>query len=422
MMTDQNSGPPPDYDGGPYASEQAHPSLGAEITNGALGAVCALGALGAFGAENIEWCGEICTKILSFNIEKVRARVNRENGGKTHGDDSFDAYLEEFSRNGNVNPEQKQALIKLGALGALRGRFGALSVRYGALLRNDEQLVEKTREWIEEATGGFTNSQIYSELALSKPEDKKRVRSELSRLAKKKIIEKGEKNGQYRKVDTDTGIMDFVNAPSTCSDIFLPLGINRHAKIMPGNIIVVAGTTNAGKTGFMLNVVHDNMNAFDVHYFSSEMGPSEMNSRLAHFGRPVTKEEWPFNAYERSHDFHDMIEGGERKIYIIDYVEISNDYWQISGMIRKIHDKLNGAIAIIALQKNRGAEFGVGGMKSAEKSRLYISMSEHRARFAKVKAWADPSDNPNGKVLEYKLRSGCHFSVTRDWHHEEAKK
>lgn len=350
-------------------------------------------------------------------IDKMYPRARSKNDAIPHLND-----MKNIIKNDNMlNSEQKRKLSDLVTF--VTPSIQSVTLAVTRLLQprfSGETLLEKMTQYVENTYGFFTTQQVYSDLSLSRPEDKAAIRVYLGRMVKNKIIEKGDKNGQYRKVDSDTSEMDFINAPDECSDIFLPLGINHHAKIMPGNIIVVAGTTNAGKTGFLLNVVNDNMNKFDVHYFSSEMGPSEMKSRLKNFDRPINS--WRFKAYERSHDFHDVIRPGKQCINIIDYVEIADEYWRISGMIRKIYDKLDGAIAIIALQKNMGAEFGAGGMKSAEKARLYLSMSPHRVRFAKVKAWANPEDNPNGKVLEYKLRAGCHFTVTRDWHHEEGGK
>lgn len=394
----------------PEAEIIPHPS---KLSNRALGAICALGALGAFGAENIAWCEEI----LSLFIYNDRAREYREKTGKQVQPDTFFEFLAEFDASNFLNTEQIQALNKLGAFRALPCAFRALLVRFRALSKNQDQLIENIRHWVNEASGAFSNSQIYSDLGATHPEIKKRVRAELSRLTKDKVIERGDKNGQYRKVDSETVEMDFVNAPDETVPIFWPLGIGHHAKIMPGNVIVVAGTTNAGKTGFLLNVVNDNDRNFDIHYFSSEMGPSEFKQRLQCFDRPITS--WKHHAYERSHDFHDVIRPGRGRINIIDYYEIDDEYWKISGAIRKIWERLDGAIAIIALQKKHGTEYGAGGMKSAEKARLYLSMSPNRIKFSKVKSWVNPEDNPNGKVLEYKLRSGCHFSVVRDWHREE---
>ena len=56
---------------------------------------------------------------------------------------------------------------------------------------------------------------------------------------------------------------------------------------MPKNIIVVAGTPNAGKTAFLLNVVQMNMSGkMPIHYFSSEMGSMEFKGRLQKFDLP----------------------------------------------------------------------------------------------------------------------------------------
>lgn len=390
-----------------------HPKKGAFRS---IGAICALGALGAFGAPCAEWC----KSLLNIYKDRARARENRPENGLTDpfsGD--FFEFINDFENSGLIKDEEKQELIKIGAVGAFWSRFGALSVRFGALSKRMENITDVVREYVEEVSGTFTNSQIYGDLVVQTAPDKKRVRSELSRLAKKGIIERGAKNGQYRKIDNDLNEMDFLNAQDEQCNIFMPFGLHKIVKIMPGNIIVIAGQSNAGKTAFLMNIIRDNMREWGVHYFNSEMGSSELRLRLKLFDHPI--DSWEFKAYERSDNFHDVIRTGPGMLNIIDFIEIHDEFWKIGGMIREIHKRLDGAVAIIAIQKNKGETLGRGGAMSIEKARLYLSLSPGTCKIAKAKNFIKPDFNPNGRSYDFKLVNGCNFVQVRDWHYKVKK-
>jgi len=91
----------------------------------------------------------------------------------------------------------------------------------------------------------------------------------------------------------------------------------------------------------------------------------------------------------------------------------------IADYLRAIHEKLSSGIAVVALQKKRGADLGRGGDFGLEKPRLYLSMDAGKLTIQKAKNWADPRANPNGLVCEFKIVNGCKFIVTQDWHKGE---
>ena len=77
----------------------------------------------------------------------------------------------------------------------------------------------------------------------------------------------------------------------------------------------------------------------------------------------------------------------------------------LGEMIKDIHDKLDGAIAIIALQKNPNSTVGLGGFRTLEKPRLALAVDAGILRIEKAKNWKT-LENPNGMEKPFKLVQG----------------
>jgi len=54
--------------------------------------------------------------------------------------------------------------------------------------------------------------------------------------------------------------------------------------------------------------------------------------------------DWKFKAYERGGQFQDVIKSGEGNINIIDFLEIYENFYEISKPLAEIHKKLKGAV------------------------------------------------------------------------------
>ena len=235
----------------------------------------------------------------------------------------------------------------------------------------------------------------------------------LGRFVKDGTIKRvGNKNGIYQKIDNELQEMDFVNAEETETKIWLPFGLDKMVKIFPGNIIAIFGEPNAGKSALCFNLIRYNMEKINVHYFNSEMGSSELKERLRHFDLPLS--DWNFKAYERSVDFADCIVPGNGNLNIIDYLEITDEFWKVGTLINDIHRKMDGSITVICIQKDINKDVGRGGITTIEKPRLALAMKPGAIKIVKAKNWKG-INNPNGKVIEYTLRDGCCLSSKGDW-------
>jgi len=292
-----------------------------------------------------------------------------------------------------------------------------------ALARADNRernLTAEIREWILAGQGNFKTTDLQHEITLNNKDNIKKANAILSRFCQgdNPLIERyGDKRGCYRRIENNLEEMDFINAPTDEFPLALPLDIDSYSILYPGNIVVVAGSKSAGKTAFLLNIVKDNMNKYEIVYFNSEMGETELKKRLELFGLPLDK--WKFKVYPRAENFADLITP-EKKVFIIDFLEVTEDFWKVSKFIKDIHGKLKEGICIIALQKSEGKASGRGGDFSKEKARLYINLDYlperkvNQITIAEAKAWRTEI-NPRGMFREYKLVNGSKFVKTSDW-------
>jgi hypothetical protein len=273
----------------------------------------------------------------------------------------------------------------------------------------DTKESEQIKEWINISPGEFSVRDLDYDLGFQEVKQKQLRTKILEKFVAEKVLSReGKRRGIYRPYKKDLDLIDFKQAEVKAVPIFLPLGIHKMVKIMPGNIIILAGESNSGKTALALNIIRANMNAFNVHYFNSEMGRSELKSRLEMFD-DIPLSNWKFNAYSRSSNFADVLFTGEKSINIIDFLEIHEDFYAVGEKIKQIHDNLNQGIAIIAIQKNKGAEFGLGGGRTMEKARLVLNIEPGKFKITKAKNFADPKVNPNGWACKWKLVNGCKF-------------
>ena len=96
-------------------------------------------------------------------------------------------------------------------------------------------------------------------------------------------------------------------------------------------------------------------------------------------------------------------------------MEIHDEFYKIGGLIKDIFDRLKSGVAFIAIQKNRGTDYGLGGMRGLENPRLYLAMEANKIKIIKGKNWTNPEINPSGLECDFRLVQGCRFIMTSGW-------
>ncbi len=276
--------------------------------------------------------------------------------------------------------------------------------------------IGELHEWITLAPGEFHVSALNPDVGMQM-----RYSQQLGKMVKMGFVEHvGKKRGWYRPVESGLEEMDFINALDEPVEVWLPFELSDLVEIYAGNVIIIAGAPNVGKTALVLNIINENKGRFEISYFNSEMGAGELKKRLNLF--PYTSlETWDFKAYSRAEKFADVIQPGPNNLNIIDFLEVHDEFYIVGKRIKEIHDKLDGGIAIICLQKNPGAEAGLGGFRSMEVARLVIALDSGRVKITKAKNYRTEK-NPNGLIKNFKLVNGCQIIDRHNWYREEEEK
>jgi hypothetical protein len=281
---------------------------------------------------------------------------------------------------------------------------------------NTTGLAHTIRSYLEQIRGEFTLSQLYNDLGLTSTAQKNATRQMVNRLVRTgELTRLGHRAGRYKKPDLECEEIDYINIQPKALDISLPFNLHEYVRIYSGNICAVAGSWDSGKTAFMLDLIKRNMRAWPITLFSSEMGPEELRMRLEKHA-DLRIEEWKFKALMRADNFGDIIRPDE--INVIDYLEISENFWEVDKTMREIHDRLRRGVAFIAIQKSRFQDLGRGGDFGAQKPRLYLTLDRDTGggviKVLKAKNIV-PGRAIAGKMLKFQLEDGWHFVHNGDW-------
>lgn len=294
--------------------------------------------------------------------------------------------------------------------------------------RGERNLTDDFKTWIDFQGEHFELKQAFSDLGLKSREDKQICYVVIGKWIKNGLFERQNRPGYFRKVVTKTIFSDISQAEDlTYLKIRWPLGIESYAAISPKSISVIAGEPEAGKSAFLCNFCNLNMDSHKIYYFSSELTASRFKKRAKTLGRPI--EEWKKVLFtdQIQGNFHDVID--PNGVNLIDYMELNPEkVFEVANKMKDIFNKLDKGVAIIALQKKRGAQWAFGQEWTAMKPEFYLTLSVSEktniAKIEKAKNWVSDMVNPVGLKKNFKIYKGIQFFPDRkrpDWFKEEGK-
>ena len=288
--------------------------------------------------------------------------------------------------------------------------------------RKERNLPQEIRSWVNLTEGWFNLTIPFKDLQILTTADKNNAYVIFNRLCKEGILEHHpSRNAVYRLIKTELQELNWKEATVDFLDIDWPLDLNTQIKTTPGDIIIIAGESDSGKTAFALDFIVRNHKKYKINYFSSQLGESKLKQRL----EPRTDVRWQelcFKAWNKMENFVDVLFPDE--INIIDFLMVTQDFWIIGDIIKNIHKKIKGhkGIALVCIQKSPGKEYGRGGDLSLDLAELYITFERGGiAKILKAKNWLG-KDNPNYKVMRYKIIGGWNIIPQDLWHRQEDEK
>jgi energy-coupling factor transporter ATP-binding protein EcfA2 len=296
--------------------------------------------------------------------------------------------------------------------------------------RRRRNLAAEIRLYVEEAQSTIVVAQVDQDLGIT-PEEKSNRKKVMSRLVNERVLVNTGR-GRYDKVMTDAG-WDSWDAPQKQHlDIRWPLEIEQLGRVSPGDIVVVAGETGAGKTAFFTTFValNDERLGDRICYFSSEFGIDHFKERLAGHGSIEQFKTRRFRYIGGAVDPGSFIRPG--LVNILDYLEaVDKFYQQIGEPLQKIHKQLAGeGAALVAIQKKTGERNGRGGDFSREKATLYITLSvindskdsrECEAEITKARDWAQNDVNPIGMRRRYTIVEQSTIVPLGPWYRDDER-
>jgi len=286
-------------------------------------------------------------------------------------------------------------------------------------------LTAEVTEWVKESEGWFTGGQVDQQFALRSRTEKKIRSNILGSLVKEGVLKKDRQaKGRFCHIKQDIDFIDLEAVQEADFPVVLPLGLSDLVSL-PSGVAVLAGSTNAGKTVLLLEMLRLNFHQeYPLMYLMSEMGPSEYKGRLRLFNLGFEPWQRVLAAPKASGQDQVIKYHNPNGLTMVDYIEeCEGEYFKINSIIRDIYDAVGSGCAWIALQKRKNAEFGRGGEATMEKARLYLTLdiiSADRAsqicalKIQKAKCWRG-EENPNGKEIHFRIIKGALIEPISGW-------
>ena len=345
----------------------------------------------------------------------IKGRMDAENARQV---------LEILARNCNPPFSEKEVKIKVES----------------ALKRNDgikESIASELRCYILLQKGYILVTECYNLLHCASKQEKTAVRTALTRLKDEGIIEStGRRVGEYRVISDMSPILSMTDETEIqgYAKIWLPWDLSDMVQIPHGSLIVLGGSPNAGKSTVLLNILRYNMKKWNVRYLSTEISHFEFKERAKDF-KSLLPKDWSVKFQEdlTRDSLVDHIAGSDKDtLWLIDYVEVYDKFYEIGGILRDLHSRLHGGVMIAAVQKNKGADMAVGGNFTEMKPQLVVSMdwdyeNNHgiaEIRKAKIikKQHRENYGHPSGKRYLFEWKDGIEIKKKVWWTRAEAEK
>ncbi len=168
-------------------------------------------------------------------------------------------------------------------------------------------------------------------------------------------------------------------------DTGMEIGVAEHLVIRPGDLMLLAGVSNFGKTALSVNFLAENIDKHQCSLLGNEFTTLD-NKPTPRFLNRLKVADWvqwadeagndKFELLPVREDFEEHVRDG--KVNIIDWINISSgEHYLISGMLERIKHGVGNGIAIVVIQKEESRELGRGAGYTRDFADVYLTIDKH---------------------------------------------
>jgi hypothetical protein len=227
------------------------------------------------------------------------------------------------------------------------------------------------------------------------------------------------RRGWYRKVPPVEPINWWDGEKRRNYPIVWPYGVDDNSsfhfddsiEILPGDIIALAGRSNAGKSCFAINFLVNNLHLFkSALLMVNEFKPDRFRNRMERIDWvDFWNESKPrFKLLPVDRDHANFIEPDG--LNVIDWLHVTDNFWQVANQIQDMQMQLRQGILLVVLQKTAGKNLGVGGDWGTFFPAVYMTIDyPYRLTVWKVKGTPEPTPGqpvatkPEGKMYAFDI-------------------
>lgn len=234
----------------------------------------------------------------------------------------------------------------------------------------------------------------------------------------------GRGDGYYRRIDELPMPENWQNTDATKDfPVVLPFDLRKYVWIDPETHIIVTGSKDSGKTGFIMRTVAMNMRKVNTVFLTNmEGGSNQLKRRFDAMNIDIPNPP-TFKTWFKEDNFHDYMKESDT-LYAIDYIDVpeSGEFYMIAPAISKIQrqlKKLGNCVAMIGLQKKKSSDTAYGGEQTLKKASLYVSMNPGTLKIVSAKIHTNPKVDPKNMQWTFVYSDeGTNFLNIQPYHGE----
>lgn len=184
-------------------------------------------------------------------------------------------------------------------------------------------------------------------------------------------------------------------------DTGMELPFAENIVLRQGDLVLIPGLSNYGKTTLALNFIAENLKQHPVLMGNEYTDENEQpKQRFLNRLDAMDWADWTngsgkdnFELLPVHEDFEDNII--KDRINVIDWIDIETDFWDIKNISKRLKLAVGDGLVIAVIQKNEGSDTGVGGGMTKYYTDLEILVDRHtdhesRLTIGKVKESKEP--------------------------------